>query len=360
MSVDVIARAEARIASLSTDAAALELGALRLAQRAADCRMGVRDLQNFITMARELAEDETEPQAAMPAQTDPVGAEGVLAGQALVESPAKNTETSAAMPGSGDGDADASSASAGEESAASPATLSAATPMDEVGIASSSEELPERAVLHPADPPRSGAAEGNEADPSAPEDQSLAKASEAEPVATQSVQPEGDASRPSIGGGTDAPIGPEPVTENADATPQAGGETQAPPAPSKRELVRETHEAHPDWTAKQIGEHLGLTIGSVSGHLSNMKIRLSGPAQDGAPTKLDKVRIMHHAHPTWTARMIAEELGEKETSVSTMLAVVRKASGSPTPPQPINPEFSSRREMIGHYDEIAKRLGKAK
>lgn len=348
MSVDIIARAEARIASLSTDAERLEHAALRLAQKAADCRMGVRDMQNFITMARELAEDEPsgdtgqlEPQAAMPAQTEPAGAEGVLAGQASVESPATNTETSAAMPGSGAGASDAAPASAGGDSAAPPATHSAEAPMDEVGTASSSEELTERSALTATDPLWSGSATREDAGPAAPGDHSLAKASEAEPVVAQSAQPEGDVSRPSVGGGTDASIRPEAATEKGEATPPAGGETQAPPAPKPTiaDRIIELQADHPDWTARQFAEALGKSVESIRSAANDRGIAIMKAGVGGRPVaaaggKSLRQRIADalEEHPNMTAREVADHLGVNPNHVATV------ASQAGLPVRKLTPE----------------------
>jgi hypothetical protein len=53
--------------------------------------------------------------------------------------------------------------------------------------------------------------------------------------------------------------------------------------------------------------------------------------------------------------MIADHLGEKETSVSTLLATVRKQAKVE---QAAEPEFAGRAELVGHYSDVAKRLGK--
>lgn len=337
MSVDIIARAEARIASLSTDAERLEHAALRLAQKAADCRMGVRDMQNFITMARELAVDEPsgilgqlEPQAAMPAQTEPAGAEGVLAGQAFVESPATNTETSVetstrVLPGSGDGASDAAPSLAGEESAASPATHSAATPMDEVGIASSSESSTAARKDVPG-------IEGKERVSRSPG--LTPRQSEVAPLASDKDEPVA---------GTQAPPVETPfaATENADATPQAGGETQAPPAPKRTiaDRILELQADHPDWTARQFAEAMGKSVESIRSAANDRGIVImkAGPggrpvAAPGGKSLRQRIADALEEHPNMTAREVAEYIGADPNHVATV------ASQAGLPVRKLTPE----------------------
>lgn len=208
----------------------------------------------------------------------------------------------------------------GESPAAGEATVSPAP----VSLEGASEEVGGFPVA--AAPLNSGATGGDEGD--------------------QTSQPE------SVVGTSDAA---EPLEQSDLAAPEE------PPVRSKRQQVRITHEDHPDWSAAQIAEHLGLTKGSVSGHASSLGIKFSaGAAVNPAAssiTKLDRVRLMHEQHPTWTARMIALQLGEKESSVSTLLATVRKEVRDQTEPKP---EFSSEQEMLQHYGDVAARLGKAK
>lgn len=71
-------------------------------------------------------------------------------------------------------------------------------------------------------------------------------------------------------------------------------------------------------------------------------------------TLTDRVRIMHQQHPTWTARMIANELGARLSSVETLLSVVRGATKGQAEQAPL----SSRLDQIKHYREVAKRLGR--
>lgn len=140
----------------------------------------------------------------------------------------------------------------------------------------------------------------------------------------------------------------------ADAPP--AGEALASPAPiTKREQVRNTYEDHPDWTAAQVAEHLGLTRGSVSGHASLLGITFA-PAKPTTPqppavVKAERIRLTHEQHPAWTARMIANELGEKESTVTDVLSGARAGALNA-------PEFAGKAELVGHYSEVAKRLGK--
>lgn len=159
---------------------------------------------------------------------------------------------------------------------------------------------------------------------------------------------------------TDAPSSEAATREDAvPAAPETIPSEDEPPTLSKRQQVRIAHEDHPDWSAAQIAEHLGLTKGSVSGHASSLGIKFakSAVAAASSMTKLDRVRLMHEQHPTWTARLIALEMGEKEGTVSTLLATVRKTARAQAEPKP---EFSSEQEMLRHYGDVAARLGKGK
>jgi hypothetical protein len=197
----------------------------------------------------------------------------------------------------------------------------------------------------------------------------------------------GDASRPDAG-------------RSASATPEIMGETAGETAPvheatgksaepsgsaaplSLREQVRICHLEHPDWPAKIIAAHLGCPSGTVSGYASKLGLSLPSVASYEAVqaarttealkaaaakampglesavsgTLESRVRAMHAQRPNFTARMIAKELGANLNSVATLLAQIRK-----TVPAPIGkPEFSSRKEMLDHYGEVAKRLGRSK
>lgn len=150
---------------------------------------------------------------------------------------------------------------------------------------------------------------------------------------------------------------PADLSEAAPLEAVAAAPEAVPPAPV-RERVQALHDAHPEYTARQAREALDITKGSLSGHSSALGITWAPAEFIGRPVgsmKSDKVRMVHEQHPTWTARMIANHLGEKEASVSTMLATIRKRAAASTTPEP---EFSGRSELVGHYSDVAKRLGK--
>lgn len=86
------------------------------------------------------------------------------------------------------------------------------------------------------------------------------------------------------------------------------------------------------------------------------------PPAGKVTTILDRVRVVHQQHPTWTASMIAKHLGANANSVSTLLATVRRQErGEQAPPPPaIKPEFEGRAELLEHYDGVGKRLGKVR
>ncbi|KQU96463.1 hypothetical protein [Devosia sp. Root105] len=292
MTVDLIARAEARIFSLTSQVVALDAQAMDIRDRALDCRLGIQELQQFITLARELADE--------PEQEPRLNATDGQAAEYAVVTPAAADRVTA------------------EDGHASSAPVSPEGASEEVGGVASAcsasaagSEIPERRELD-VDADATGVPAGETAGPS----------------------------------------------EQSDSHPAAPEE---PPALSKRQQVRITHEDHPDWSGAQIAEHLGLSKGSVSGHASSLGIKFSAGAAavsaSSSITKLDRVRLMHEQHPTWTARMIALQLGEKEGTVSTLLATVRKEVRAPAEPKP---EFSSEQEMRQHYGDVAARLGKAK
>lgn len=172
----------------------------------------------------------------------------------------------------------------------------------------------------------------------------------------------------------------------ATAIPKPAKPMKAPPAAKPRasktlkERVAEVHAEHPEWSAKQIAAHLGGSQGAVSAYLFDARAdereaeeratqeRLIAearerdaqrqamvPVKDGR-TLTERVRAMHQQHPTWTARLIANELGANPNSVSALLAGIRNPKAAPKVEKP---EFTGRRQMIEHYGEIAKRLGKS-
>jgi hypothetical protein len=176
----------------------------------------------------------------------------------------------------------------------------------------------------------------------------------------------------------DSPAKPqEPVERAGPPTPRA--EPKQPPAStsgrtSLKQRVAETHRDHPDWSSEQIAEHLGAKLGSVSHALHDARaaagtaeVEVIPPATPQTPvapppvgekrTLTERVRSLHQQHPTWTATMIAHELGAKQTSVSALLGVIRNPKAVAATVE--QPQFSGRRQMVEHYGEIAKRLGKS-
>lgn len=161
-------------------------------------------------------------------------------------------------------------------------------------------------------------------------------------------------------------------------------EPVAPPRMSKREQVYQCHQAHRDWPAKKVAEHLGLSMGSVRGHGSALSIKF--PSQrdydaavaslaDTAPAKSpkraaqvvprigkvatlqDSVRAVHLQHPTWTPSMVAKELGVHVDSVLPVLTRLRNSA--PVLDKPTQQKFAGRQDMLAHYTEVGKRLGRS-
>jgi hypothetical protein len=196
----------------------------------------------------------------------------------------------------------------------------------------------------------------------------------------------GDASEPDAG--LSASATPEIMDETAGETApvhEATGKSVEPSGSSApltlREQVRMCHLEHPDWPAKVIAAHLGCPSGTVSGYASKLGLSLPSVASYeaaqaakitealraapkavptarsvAAATLEGRVRAMHSQRPNFTARMIAKELGANLNSVATLLAQIRDTVPAPSG----KPEFSSRKEMLDHYGEVAKRLGKSK
>lgn len=317
MTIDLIARAEARISSLTSQVVALDAQMMDIRDRAMDCRLGIQELQQFITLARELADEPdqeprpnaTDGQAADYVVVTPAAAERVTGDDGHASSPSVSPEGASEEVG---GVASACSASA------------------------AGSEIPERRELD-VDADAAGVKAGETASiPPLQVDTGAADEAPADALPSEAATREAAAS----------------------AAPETIPSDQEPPALSKRQLVRITHEDHPDWSAAQIADHLGLSKGSVSGHASSLGIKFAKAVVAAASTMTltDRVRLMHEQHPTWTARMIALQLGEKESSVSTLLATVRKVTVAPAP----QPEFGSEQEMRQHYGDVAVRLGKHK
>lgn len=134
---------------------------------------------------------------------------------------------------------------------------------------------------------------------------------------------------------------------------------------NKRNEVAELHAAEPWLTPDEAAAVLQMPLNNLRMFTLQLDIewgRQPRPAEPpkktpptSGPTLAERVKAQHKLHPTWTARMIAKELGEKETSVSTLLAVARREVWVET-----KPEFASKRDMLQHYGDVASRLGKAK
>lgn len=173
--------------------------------------------------------------------------------------------------------------------------------------------------------------------PSQPEVSSQAHAPAADTPASQAagVMTDGDRSSSSS-------LAPSP---SVDPSPQPARRRPG----SVKAQVFEAHDAHPDWTAQQIADHYGLKKGSVATALfdarkarnatlaveepvpaPNPQKPVGEPPPPASGTLLDRVRIIHQQHPTFTARLIANELGANQSSVSVYLATIRKEEAGET------------------------------
>lgn len=158
------------------------------------------------------------------------------------------------------------------------------------------------------------------------------------------------------------------------------------PARSKSKETREEfdarlitlHTAEPSLIRPRLAERLGVRKGVVNAAVARLELKVPHvrPKLDepfaaepvpppnpqkpvGLPTApgktlTDRIRILHRQHPTWTAALIAKELGANAKSVSALLSLIRGADAAAK----AAPEFAGRADMIQHYGDVAKRLGK--
>ncbi|WDR03646.1 hypothetical protein PSQ19_06130 [Devosia algicola] len=165
--------------------------------------------------------------------------------------------------------------------------------------------------------------------------------------------------------------------------------------PTQLDLVEQTHKDHPDWPARVIGDHLGIDPKRVrtcavkrgiklprhgqwtAAQAAKTKARLEAKAQP-APTPVDivkhllpvaqetrqsepvmstrdRVAVVLKQYPRWTPRMIAHELGANYETVKRYVTELRNPQSSSTQAKP---QFANRKEMVAHYGDVAKRLGK--
>lgn len=136
---------------------------------------------------------------------------------------------------------------------------------------------------------------------------------------------------------TDREAGASPASRPA--TPGKSGEAsnEASPAPlvNIKDRLRALHDAEPHLNVYGAAERLGVSPGSVRSFSTDMGLVWNrpvaakpaldddGPAQPQMLSLRDKVKAMHRHHPEWTARMIADAVGAKLTSVSVYLADIR-------------------------------------
>lgn len=335
---ELVARMLALAATMRVTAEEYEIEARFHADKALDLRLGVMELEQRITFITEFVDGEPD-------------------------------ETSAAKPGSEVAASDAAAALAGEAvpPSTSPAPISedhlpdagnmvseqhsAASPTDEAGTASSSDNstaarMDGRQVIGSEE-------DGAAFDAGAMTSQAGTQAPPVETIPTYSRA---------------GHIGTWVRGDEKALDPAPAGGAATSPAPTVKERVKSLHDKHPEYTRKQACEALGITEGSLAGHGHSLGIRWSPspaspkfkagqpapPAVQYAPGSTgDRVRIVHEQHPTWTARMIADHLGALEKTVANILGELRRQAKAAPPP-----EFAGRAEMVGHYTDVAKRLGK--
>lgn len=133
---------------------------------------------------------------------------------------------------------------------------------------------------------------------------------------------------------------------------------------TREQQIRDVLAEHPDWRAGDIARHLGCPVSTVTGTASLKGIvlpkapaalppKVQPAAAASGQTLTDRVRRVHQQHPTWTARMLAAELGAKESSVSSILGTVLndRVSDDSLPPGGVEAALKAR------HVERRKRLG---
>lgn len=158
---------------------------------------------------------------------------------------------------------------------------------------------------------------------------------------------------------TKSPLPGDPA-DGADIPPNRAPAPSAAFSPKRvtnRQLVRDAHAAHPDWTASQIASDTGLGTQQVRVIASQCSLTLPSDARPPNSTSLhDRVLAAYEADPSATNRAIAEAVGCSYSTVSVWLAPHREASpakpqepveraGPPTPrPEPKQPPVSTAAE----------------
>lgn len=154
------------------------------------------------------------------------------------------------------------------------------------------------------------------------------------------------------------PFSPDPQMSGAPISDDGGAGSSGPRLKKK---VAALHAEHPEYTVAEAANALGCLIRSVRAcsELIGIEWQAARPRQKhepGSPTLWDKVVVMHRMHPTWTAAMIAKELGASHDSVRTYLRGARK--DPPEPPVLMKQrEFNSEAELQAHYASVKQRMG---
>jgi hypothetical protein len=154
-------------------------------------------------------------------------------------------------------------------------------------------------------------------------------------------------------------ISPVAATKNADATPQAGGETQAPPAPKLTiaDRILALKADHPDWIPRQFADAMGVSVESVRGAARDRGIVLMKGGHGGRPVAepghkslRQRVADALDERPGMTAREVAEYIGADPNHVATV------ASQAGLPVRKLTPEErAAALSASGHRGGIAPR-----
>lgn len=350
MHVDqLIARVRSRIATMQTTAEEYEIEARFHADKALDLRLGVMELNQLINSVQEFVDGEPDETPASSRPGSEVAASDAAAASAGEAFPSASPAPHSAAPVSLDATTD-------------PAKLAAEEPSSDGSgevqdrCESTSPTLSEDACPHDPDGQHFVGC-GCDATDSAEApmgEAGTASSSNTIPTFSGGSWVRGD--QAAVDADNEEQDLVEVLAHEKAPDPAPAGGAATSPAPIQ-DRVQALYDAHPEYTARQAREALDLTKGSLSGHSSALGITWAPADFVGRPvssSKMDRVRTVHEQHPTWTARMIANHLGEKETSVSTMLATIRKRASA----APSKPEFAGEAALVGHYSDVAKRLGK--
>lgn len=157
-----------------------------------------------------------------------------------------------------------------------------------------------------------------------------------------------------------------PTPKKSKEKPQASS-AEAPTRVTLKQRVAEVHEQHPDWTAKSVAQHLGEKFGSVKPALFDAKsARLARiQAHEPAPLPNPQKPVAPPPPERTTPQGRIQTLHSQHPNWTP--AMLSKALGVPVDAvlRALGKARQQEAEMVGgeaaqraHYSEVAKRLGK--